>query len=79
METMHCDGYEYEIRVTEADTIAGGRYGFVAEVTHLRQHHEGRIELFESTFGQYHGETAEEAESRARSGMARWIAAQRRR
>ena len=77
MEPMHCDGYEYEIRVSAAESIAGGRYPFVATVTDLRQHRDGRIELFEPTFGQYHGESAEEAESRARAGMTRWIAAQR--
>lgn len=78
MDTLHCDGYEYEIHVSAADPIAGGRYSFVATVTDLRQHRDGRVELFEKTFGQYHGESAEEAESRARSGMTRWIAAQRR-
>jgi hypothetical protein len=32
--------------------------------------------MFETPFGQYHGENAAEAEARAREGVERWIAAQ---
>lgn len=74
------DGYEYRVEVTTADSIAGGRYGFVATVVDLlRRHADGRIERFATPFGQYHGENAAEAESRAREGVQRWIEAQRRR
>jgi hypothetical protein len=75
---MELDGYEYRIEVSPAAAIAGGRYGFVATVVDLRRRHaDGAIERFATPFGQYHGEDAAEAESRAREGVARWVEAQR--
>ena len=72
------DGYEYHIEVSPADAIAGGRYGFVATVVDFRcDHADGTLERFATPFGQYHGESAAEAESRAREGVERWIDAQR--
>jgi hypothetical protein len=70
--------YEYDIEVTPAASIAGGRYGFVAAVVGLRHTlPDGTLERLATPFGQYHGETAPEAEARARDGVERWIAAQR--
>ena len=67
--------YEYRIEVSPAASIAGGRYAFVATVVDLRRRHaDGTIEHFASPFGQYHGEDATEAESRAREGVERWLA-----
>jgi hypothetical protein len=75
---QHDDGYEYRIEVSPATSIAGGRYGFVATVIDFRRRHgDGSIERFATPFGQYHGENAAEAESRAREGVQRWIEAQR--
>ena len=74
------DGYEYHIEVGAAASIAGGRYGFVATVVDLLcRRADGTIERFVTPFGQYHGENAAEAESRAREGVERWIEAQRHR
>ena len=73
------DGYEYHIDVSPAASIARGRYGFVATIVDLRRvHADGTVERFATPLGQYHGETADEAESRAREGVDRWIDAQRR-
>ena len=75
---METDGYEYRIEVGPAASIAGGRYAFVAAVVDLRRRHaDGTVERFTTPFGQYHGETAAEAEARAREGIERWIEAQR--
>ena len=75
---LELEGYEYHIDVGPAASIAGGRYGFVATVVDLRRRHAvGRIERFATPFGQYHGEDAAEAESRAREAVARWVEAQR--
>ncbi|HZF68219.1 MAG TPA: hypothetical protein VEZ47_09285 [Gemmatirosa sp.] len=74
---MDDHGYDYHIAVVPADAIASGRYGYVASVVDLRRRHaDGRVEMFETPFGQYHGENAAEAEARAREGVERWIAAQ---
>ena len=74
---MHSHDYEYRIAVSDAASIAGGRYGFVAEVVDLCRHHaDGTVQRFTTPFGHYHGENAAEAESRAREGVERWIAAQ---
>ena len=71
---MAAHGYAYEIEVGPAAAIAGGRYAFVAQVVALRRlHADGRLETFETPFGQYHGEDAAEAEARAREGVERWI------
>ena len=78
MERTGRHGYEYRIDVSPADAIAGGRYGFVATVVDLRRRRDdGSTERFATPFGQYHGEDAGEAESRAREGVERWIEAQR--
>jgi hypothetical protein len=70
--------YEYRIEVSPAEAIATGRYGFVAAVVDLRrQDADGTLERLATPLGQYHGETAAEAEARAREGVERWIAAQR--
>ena len=75
---MELDDYEYGIEVGPAAAIAGGRYGFVARVVDLRRRHpDGTTQRFATPFGEYHGEDAAEAESRAREGVARWVAAQR--
>ena len=75
---MERNGYDYRIEVSPAESIAGGRYGFVATVVDLqRRHADGTTERFATPFGKYHGETAAEAESRAREGVERWIEAQR--
>lgn len=69
--------YEYDIDIQSADSIAGGRYGFVASIVELRRRHaDGTVQRFRTPLGQYHGETTAEAESRAREGVERWIAAQ---
>jgi hypothetical protein len=74
------DGYDYRIEVSPAESIAGGRYAFVATVVDLvRRHADGTVQRFTTPFGQYHGEDAAEAEARAREGVARWIEAQRER
>ena len=74
------DGYEYDVEVRPAASIAGGRYGYVATVVDLRRHHaDGSVERFATPFGQYHGETEADAEARARESVGRWIEAQRRR
>jgi len=74
---MRDHDYDYRIEVTPADTIAGGRYAFVASVVDLRRRDGDRPgESFATPFGQYHGETAAEAEARAREAVERWIAAQ---
>lgn len=73
-------GFEYDIAVSPAASIAGGRYGFVATVVDLRrQRADGTIERFTTPFGQYHGEDAAEAESRARESVERWLESQRQR
>jgi hypothetical protein len=70
--------YTYDIEVRPAASIAGGRYGFVATVIDLRRTVAGGdVERFTTPFGQYHGESEAEAESRAREGVERWIEAQR--
>lgn len=70
--------FEYEIAVSPAESFAGGRYAFVATVVDLRRRHpDGRVERFATPLGQYHGEDAAEAESRAREGVERWIETQR--
>ena len=75
---MDDTGYDYRIDVSPAASIAGGRYAFVATVVDLkRRHPDGTTQRFATPFGQYHGETAAEAESRAREGVERWIEAQR--
>jgi hypothetical protein len=75
---MDDGSYEYRIEVSPATGIAGGRYGFVAAVVDLRcQRTDGTLERFATPLGQYHGESAAEAEARAREGVERWIAAQR--
>ena len=75
---MTLDEYDYDIDVRPAASIAGGRYGFVASVVDLRRRHpDGTVQRFATPFGQYHGEDAAEAESRAREGVERWIEAQR--
>ena len=75
---MEHNGYEYGIEVSPAASIAGGRYGYVARVTDLRRRHaDGTVEYLATPLGQYHGEDAAEAESRAREGVERWIDAQR--
>jgi hypothetical protein len=75
---MEHDAYEYHIAVGPAAAIAGARYGFVAAVVDLRRRHgDGATERFATPLGQYHGETAAEAEARAREGIERWIEAQR--
>ena len=77
---MQPHGFEYDIAVRPAASIAGGRYGFVATVIDLRrQRADGTIERFTTPFGQYHGEDAAEAESRARESVERWLESQRRR
>lgn len=75
---MNDGSYEYRIEVSPAAAIAGGRYAFVAAVVDLRrQRADGTLERLATPLGQYHGETAAEAEARAREGVERWIAAQR--
>ena len=75
---MEHHGYEYGIAVSPAASIAGGRYAYVARVTDLRlRHPDGTVEYLATPLGQYHGEDAAEAESRAREGVERWIDAQR--
>lgn len=77
---MEHDSYAYGIAVGPADTIAGGRYAFVASVVDLRRTRpDGRVEVLRTPFGQYHGEDAAEAEARAREAVDRWIEAQRER
>lgn len=72
------DEYEYHIEVSPADSIAGSRYRFVATVVDLRRRRaDGSVERFATPFGQYHGEDAAEAESRAREGVERWLEMQR--
>lgn len=74
---MEHQGYEFHIEVSPTEAIAGGRYCFVATVVDLRRHHpDGRVELFATPLGQYHGDDAAEAESRAVDGVERWIQAQ---
>lgn len=74
---MEHHGYQYRIEVSPAESIAGGRYGFVATVVDLcRTHADGTVERFATPLGQYHGEDAAEAESRACEGVVRWIEAQ---
>lgn len=71
------DDYEYQIEVTAAEEIAPGRYRFVAAVVDFRRRRaDGSTERYATPLGQYHGETAAEAEARAREAVARWIAAQ---
>ena len=75
---MDDGSYEYQIEVSPVASIAGGRYAFVAAVVDMRRAlRDGTTERLTTPFGQYHGETAEEAESRAREGVERWIEAQR--
>ena len=75
---MQFEDYEYRIEIGPAAAIAGGRYGFVARVVDLcRRHPDGTTQRFATPFGQYHGEDAAEAESRAREAVARWVEAQR--
>jgi hypothetical protein len=75
---MEHHGFEYDIAVSPTTAIAGGRYAFVATVVDLRrQRADGTIERFTTPFGQYHGEDAAEAESRAREGVERWLESQR--
>ena len=75
---MEHEDYEYRIEVSPAASIAGGRYGFVAAVVDLRRRHaDGSVERFATPLGQYHGESAADAEARAREGVRRWIEAQR--
>ena len=77
MTRIEHNGFEYDIEVSPAASIAGGRYAWVATVVNLRRRHaDGTIERFATPFGQYHGEDAAEAESRAREGVARWCEAQ---
>ena len=77
---MSDEDYDYRIEVGPAASIAGGRYGFVAAVLDLRRRHaDGTVERFATPLGQYHGESAADAEARAREGVRRWIEAQRRR
>ena len=72
------DGYEYDVEVRPAASIAGGRYGYVATVVDLRRRHaDGTVERFATPFGQYHGESEADAEARARESVRRWIEAQR--
>ena len=72
------EDYEYRIEVSPAASIAGGRYGFVAAVVDLRRRRaDGSVERFATPLGQYHGDSAVEAEARAREGVERWIEAQR--
>lgn len=76
---MEHQGYEFHIEVSTTEAIAGGRYCFVATIMDLRRHHpDGRVELFATPLGQYHGDDADEAESRAADGVERWIQAQQR-
>ena len=75
---MDDGSYEYRIEVSPVAPIAGGRYGFVAAVVDLRRPlADGTVERHATPLGQYHGETAAEAEARAREGVERWIEAQR--
>ena len=75
---MKHHAYEYHIEVSPAASIAGGRYGYVAAVVDLRRRlPDGTIEHLATPLGQYHGEDAAEAESRAREGVERWIEGQR--
>lgn len=75
---MELGDYEFGIEVSPAASIAGGRYGFVARIVDLRlRQPDGTVQRFATPFGQYHGEDAAEAESRAREGVARWVEAQR--
>ena len=77
---MEHDSYAYGIAVGPADTIAGGRYAFVASVVDMRRTRpDGSVEVLRTPFGQYHGEDAAEAEARAREAVDRWIEAQRER
>jgi hypothetical protein len=78
MAEDRAESYEYHIEVSPAASIASGRYGFVAAVVDLcRQRADGTREPLATPFGQYHGESAPEAEARAREGVERWIASQR--
>lgn len=73
---QHAD-YEYRIEVSAAEALAPGRYRFVAAVVDLRRRRDdGTTEHFTTPLGQYHGENAAEAESRAREAVERWIEAQ---
>ena len=75
---MELGDYEFRIEVSPVAAIAGGRYGFVAQVVDFRlRRPDGTVQRFATPFGQYHGEDAAEAESRAREGIARWVEAQR--
>ena len=72
--------YEYDVEVSPAEAIAGGRYGFVAAIVDLRRRRaDGSVERLTTPLGQYHGESAAEAEARARESVDRWIEAQRER
>jgi hypothetical protein len=74
---MAHDDYTYEIAVSAAEAIAPGRYRFVAAVVDLRRRRDdGTFEHYTTPLGQYHGESAAEAESRAREAVDRWIEAQ---
>jgi hypothetical protein len=69
--------YEYSIEVRTAATLASGRYGFVARVRDLLlRRDDGTVERLATPFGEYHGEDAADAESRAREAVERWIGAQ---
>lgn len=77
---MEHDAYEYDVRVSPAESIGGGRYAFVATVVDLRRRRaDGTHERLATPLGQYHGEDAAEAEARARESVERWIQAQRER
>ncbi|MGZ8457257.1 MAG: hypothetical protein ACXWZ4_11715 [Gemmatirosa sp.] len=74
---MQYADYEYRIEVSTAEAIAPGRYRFVAAVVDLRRRRDdGTTEAFTPPLGQYHGENADEAASRAREAVERWIEAQ---
>ena len=65
------------LEVTAAEEIAPGRYRFVAAVVDFRRRRDdGTTERYTTPLGQYHGETAAEAEARAREAVVRWIEAQ---
>jgi hypothetical protein len=75
---MEHDAYEYEVEVSPVESLGGGRYAFVAAIVNLRRRRpDGTVDRLATPFGQYHGEEAAEAESRARESVERWIQAQR--
>jgi hypothetical protein len=77
---MDDQDYEYEVEVSPAQAIAGGRYAYVAAVVGLRRRRaDGSVQHLTTPLGQYHGESAAEAEARARESVDRWIEAQRER